>query len=55
MAKEERVQLRMSTEDKELIRKAAELDHRSLTMFVTVSALEKAKKMIEAADKKEGQ
>lgn len=58
MAKDATIQLRLKSEEKEIMKRAAELDQRNVSSFVTLVALKAAKQIIaehEAADKKGGQ
>lgn len=48
--KDDIIRIRCSTEDKELLTKAAELDRRSLSDFIRIAALNAAEKLLEKTE-----
>jgi len=46
MAKDATIQLRLKSEEKEIMKRAAELDQRNVSSFVTLAALKAAKQII---------
>lgn len=45
-AKDRRLNLRVATEDEDLFREAAEIEHESLTQFIVESARERAERLL---------